>query len=99
MIKMLVVATLLGGNMAFASISGDSSQSQDFALISSWTAHLNYYYPDLHLEVGADTTIEDLERLESILSGRSSSDLPLATLACTRAVCGGGGTGKCTTCD
>lgn len=107
LLKNIILATLLGGSVAFASIPEDSAQLKDFALVSSWMAHLNYYYPELHLTFSGHSsedirvTLEELDKLETFLQkqDRLTQAPPLTTLACSRAVCGGGGMGKCTTCD
>ncbi len=90
------VAMLIWGNQVFASLP-TADTAQDLKNISSWTAHLNQYYPTLDLAVGVPlnsnqnraAVLRELRALESDLMG--TLDVPpgaLQTLACVRPECG-----------
>lgn len=107
--RVVSLAMLVWGNLAFANLpSGGNAAQQELQTISSWMAHLNYYYPDL--AVSARLPQDRAERKElmnelNLLEGFLQGDhgLPNASLkqiACGRPVCDGGGDGgKCKTCQ
>lgn len=99
--KIVSMVTLFWGNAAFAdrpTFDAESNAvSEDHQTISSWTAHLNHYYPALRLTVAADlsqeqlvsATLQDLQKLEDELQGGAQlPDADLTTLACSKPVCG-----------
>lgn len=99
--KMVMIAMLVWGNGAFAALPSDTAElsdiSKDRQTISSWTAHLNHYYPALSLRVRVkldqdqlvSDALRDLQRLEDNLQGEAKDPArALTTLACKNPVCG-----------
>lgn len=103
-----LIAMLLWGTTSFAAYSSERDEArQQIHTISSWMAHLNFYYPNLAAEAKADLNdpqarkeiLWQLERLESAL--QLADQLPphsLTKIACSRPACDGGGAGNCSTC-
>lgn len=110
-LQIVTIATLVWGNLCFAtSATSQNDAAGDLQTISSWMAHLNYYYPDLNVTVAKNSQLEsptarqqlmnDLNRLENIMGqGSHLPDSSLMHIACGRPECNGGGSGgKCSTC-
>ena len=110
--QVVVLAMLVWGNLASASLhSGSNQAGKDLQTISSWMAHLNHFYPDLDLAPADPSKLNnprfrqqlmhDLNILEMIMQGGQLLPNPsLKHLACGRPECtGGGGGGKCSTCQ
>ena len=109
--QVAVLAMLVWGNHASASLhSGSNQAGKDLQTISSWMAHLNHFYPGLDLAPADPSQLnnsqvrqqlmQDLNILEAImLGGRFIPHPSLKHLACGRPECGGGGGGKCNTCQ
>jgi len=110
--QFVVIAMLAWGSTSFAALpSSAQPDSKDLQTISSWMSHLNHYYPSLDLSVSSEAElsnpivreqlIEDLGTLEEIMGrGVHLPNASLKQLACGRPECtGGGGGGKCSTCQ
>ena len=110
--QIVTVAMLVWGNLAFASLpSGNVNAGQDLQTIASWMAHLNHFYPGLDVAPAAQANLgnpaarqqlmQDLNDLEEMLGqGASLPSSSLKQIACGRPECnGGGGGGKCSTCQ
>lgn len=92
---------LVWGNVVFAALPTSQAElsniSEDRQTISSWTAHLNKYYPALAVRVRVNLdqqkhvtdTLNDLEKLENELQGEATYPAnSLITIACNKLVCG-----------
>ncbi len=111
-LRVVMVAMLVWGNLAFATLPTKASNAgQDLRIISSWMAHLNYFYPGLEVAPARDADLsrdevrrqllQDLSYLEQSLGGTVRvPHSSLKQIACGRPECtGGGGGGKCSTCE
>lgn len=109
-LKLVVVAMLVWGNSAFARLPETNVNSdQQLQTISSWMAHLNFYYPSLNVAV-SDSDLQnpamqselfnELQTLENVMHGDQILPPPsLKNIACANPVCDGGGDGgKCHAC-
>lgn len=103
----ILVGLLLWNSSAQASLFTKDNNSQKNT--SDLITHLQTYYPDLKLTVSCkekkglqvwyERIFHELRLLEAHLGNRI--ELPvgsLQTIACNRAVCGGGDGGSCRTC-
>jgi hypothetical protein len=103
---------LVWGNLAFASLpTGNQNAGQDLQTIASWMAHLNHFYPGLQVAPADNANLnnpavrqqlmQDLNALEELMGrGLNLPNASLKQLACGRPECtGGGGGGKCSTCE
>lgn len=99
--KMAMFVMLVWGNVAFAALPNSQAElsdiSEDRQTISSWTAHLNKYYPALAVRVRVNLdhqkqvtdTLSDLEKLENELQGEASYPAnSLINIACSKIICG-----------
>jgi hypothetical protein len=108
-LKVWIIAVCVWGNAALAIPNdGRGGERQDLQTISSWMAHLNFYYPSLKVAPAADltrpvarqATLQELEWLEDVLHGQAR--LPqgvLMFIACSNVVCGNDDGGKCLKCS
>ena len=109
--QVMLMTMLVWGNLSAASLPSDLSGGKDLQTISSWMAHLNFYYADLKVAPAKGVNVnnpairtllmQDLQDLE-IMMGRGVELPPdsLKRIACGRPSCnGGGGGGKCTSCE
>jgi hypothetical protein len=104
----VMIAMLVWGNAAFATLPTDSQSRQDQNTISSWMAHLNQYFPGLSVTADAELlstpqsraqVLKELELLEGYMHGDYTMPSgALQDLACDRPACGSGGSGNCKTC-
>lgn len=113
--RVVMFAMLVWGNLSFAALPtgnvGQTDSRQDLQTISSWMAHLNFYYPELQAEPSSEADLQnpsarqelmqELKDLEQSLgNGANLPDASLKQIACGRPECnGGGGGGKCSTCE
>lgn len=101
----VMIAMLVWGNAAFAALPTDQKVRQDLQTISSWTAHLNHYFPGLAATTNADVLsnpqsraqlIQELQLLEGYMRGDYTMPSgSLQMIACDRPACGGGSSGNC----
>ena len=98
-LKFLAVAVSMWGAATFATVAGAvGGEPEELHTISSWTAHMNHYFPDLQVRVTTDLMdrivqekiLRELELLEEYLHGDVQLPLPpLQFLACRNIICGG----------
>lgn len=98
--RLIAIAMLVWGDLAFANLPPDAvdNSRQELQTITSWMAHLNFYYPNVDVSATLDLnskasrleTLRELRELEEFL--RHEVELPLGSLqnlCCVRPVCGG----------
>lgn len=108
-LKFAVIAGCVWGNAAYATLEPDAigGERQELQTISSWMAHLNFYYPDVSVESRDNLqdpqirqeTMQELQYLENVLhTGGTVEKGAFLHIACGL-VCGDGPPPRCIKCS